>query len=1345
VAGEIKTTEELFGASPNQSPVGLDKVEQPNAYDYSAFMPSDPDEPTTIEQQVSKELAYSEKNNVSFDEAKKNLRGYSLLRDYAGSVKETPANVWIGTLGVTASALEAIKRRALQFISGGVYSPWQDQLIKMVEVVPEEYLEKRAEEEATFKKIAKNPANPYEEAMSVYRQQLKKALNPEPTFNPEANVTEAFSIPLRLPDAAAKAIRRREAALQMQQDSITFRTSPIMRTSRAVMQGGVPSFAVALGISALTGDPLIGLAILGETSGGAEFQEQLNAGASPTKAQLFADLNEAAEIGGEALVFPKFVRGITHGIPLSEGILYILENAGQEGGTGFAQTFLTVFGELTTNGMSPKEAIPIAFDEGVKAIPENALVGAGVGTVGSATGVGVRALQSTVAEPTAAVEGQTPADAAPTAPESATGQVQPSAEKQPVERSDVKRPASMPEHEYSAPGLVKIESDIGEIRIPESELTGEYGQDLETIFAYGNFQSEVEQPALKRSLSVGDTIQYRKHTLMVMQQGWRDITGLSAGDIKAIQTSENAVGIDASWRQAEQKLQRGLQAKQSTTPPAPSTEKQSIAPPATTKETQAQAAQETTTQKTPAQETTSIDNQSPFVKRVLARTQELFANPKAETEVQTLSKDIAAQLKSQKTLSKEEFKKIEKEKSIELSRRVGKMAGTIESMRKQDASSSELQRAVGVLKGSLYVKQRWPSVRTQVGNETIEKMHAYIWDLPQWRLRLLEKQTTAMSLDKLIDGYYLAKDEITHISDVFPQLGQVALSRRPASTRTIDSILSIVGLPKATLASGDISAMGRQLLYLWGAYPELMPQAQWESIKIAGRWKSDVYAKALEEAMDEDPFFHFAKDYVAITKPGSRAVGREMMEEKFPSRFISALPGVARSEAAFADISTLMRIAALDTQVRHAEEMGKTLTDAELKKIGHTIDVLSGRMDLPKALEPLSAALSTVFFSSRTLGARIVAPFKLVSLNPQARMMALRSFTTIGAVITTLLLLAKLAHKHNEDIDAELNPLSGNGLKIRIKNLWIDPTGGYGSLIRAVARLATGMTKTQAGRIREAPRKEIVANFLKTKQSPALSLASKAWTGEDFLGNQAFQPPQGTVGEWMTELGIPRSAQIVSKELYETFMFLPVQDVISAGQTDGWLSGLIAGPLAVEGIGLVAFPESKSTGFQRKQDELSITAFGKPWSQTTVSQKQQITKEIPYLAELEVEVQKERTQKVLGGREYPSKSQMETQDEMYKGIPPVIKEELESLGLRDIGGVGRSIAGFYLNDDEFGEYVKRAGEYVTGDLNTLLVDSDYTSLTKESEKREVVVKTIKSAKSRALKELKEEWNIEDNE
>lgn len=122
------------------------------------------------------------------------------------------------------------------------------------------------------------------------------------------------------------------------------------------------------------------------------------------------------------------------------------------------------------------------------------------------------------------------------------------------EVAEIEKPKFMPEHKRVSTGVLIVESDIGEIHIPEVELTGKFGEDLERVFAFGNFQGDIEQPKLERSLSVGDTIKYRDHTLMIMPFGWRDVTGLSEDAIKAIQESPNALPTAAEWRAAEKRL-----------------------------------------------------------------------------------------------------------------------------------------------------------------------------------------------------------------------------------------------------------------------------------------------------------------------------------------------------------------------------------------------------------------------------------------------------------------------------------------------------------------------------------------------------------------------------------------------------------------------------------------------------------------------------------------------------------------------------------------------------------------------------------------------------------------------
>ena len=268
-------------------------------------------------------------------------------KDITKAIKETPQNLWIGTVGMSASFLEAIKREGMRWTGGGI--------------LPDEMVRHQFEAVAPSKRedLSQGPLG---------------LLAPD-RLMPGAITSEAFGLTTRLPDVTAKIIRDYQQKLIKEQDEVTLSKAPITKLFRSVTQSGVPSMSVALGLSLLTNNPMVGLGVLGVIEGGAAGEQQLQEGGSVLKAMIIGDLSAAAEIGGEMLVFPKFVRGLKEGIPFAQALTLIVENAGQEGATGFTQRFLEVFGTQTTKGMATKEAAQLAFKEGVKAIPENAWVG----------------------------------------------------------------------------------------------------------------------------------------------------------------------------------------------------------------------------------------------------------------------------------------------------------------------------------------------------------------------------------------------------------------------------------------------------------------------------------------------------------------------------------------------------------------------------------------------------------------------------------------------------------------------------------------------------------------------------------------------------------------------------------------------------------------------------------------------------------------------------------------------------------------------------------------------------------------------------------------------------------
>jgi len=568
-------------------------------------------------------------------------------------------------------------------------------------------------------------------------------------------------------------------------------------------------------------------------------------------------------------------------------------------------------------------------------------------------------------------------------------------------------------------------------------------------------------------------------------------------------------------------------------------------------------------------------------------------------------------------------------------------------------------------------------------------MHSYIEKHPG--LGLHTKRETSAALEKLFNGYYLQNHEAAYIMDVFPELGKVALGRRPPGNKFYDYFSGIIGLPKATLAALDISAVGRQLAFLELVYPSLIKPAYTEATKLFWRLRSEEYAIALEAEMRKDPFWQHAVDVgTEVTRRGATAISPTELEEKFPSRFASEIPFIERSERAFTPVSNLIRVGALDLAETIARDAGMPLSLEDQKATAKAINDLSGRPSLPAGLRHLSQLLSTTFFSPRLLISRPKVIGKaFFARNPSARKLIARGLSGVAAFSTSLLLLAKLAHKYNDDIDSELHPLSGDFGKVIYKNQHIDATFGLGPVIRTVARVATGLTKTQAGEIKRLSPDALEARirafmqYLRTKESPFVSFAKKVLTRKNWLGQRAFQPPKGTVGEWMKKMGIPKPVQIIGKELYETFMFLPIQDVVEAGVIDGWISAIIAAPLAYHGITTMTYAPSEWTELKRLQNSVAREQYKKDWDELLPKQQEDLRRlNDEKFEEFETKLAQARLEEKS---DYETEEEYQTRQYFKRSLPKDVQEEFYNIGLNP-SGISRKIGDWYLTDRRYEIY-----------------------------------------------------------
>jgi len=261
----------------------------------------------------------------------------SIVADAAQALKETPGNLYIGGMMFSEGILDAVQWHADQFEAGA-----------------------NAQKAAWEKTFNLPPEG------TVKGELARMAIPGQYGIQPWV---------VGLANKGADWLNARAKARMDAQMRATLENAPITKFARLLTQQGIPPAGVAIGLSLATGSPAAGLVSFFESSGGQSYREQREAGGNFDKANLIATLSGAAEVGGELLVFPKFVRGLTKGIPLRNAIALVAENAGQEGVTQFTQTFVGEVGKMTSAGVPIEEAATKAYDMAWDAAKEAAVVG----------------------------------------------------------------------------------------------------------------------------------------------------------------------------------------------------------------------------------------------------------------------------------------------------------------------------------------------------------------------------------------------------------------------------------------------------------------------------------------------------------------------------------------------------------------------------------------------------------------------------------------------------------------------------------------------------------------------------------------------------------------------------------------------------------------------------------------------------------------------------------------------------------------------------------------------------------------------------------------------------------
>ena len=415
------------------------------------------------------------------------------------------------------------------------------------------------------------------------------------------------------------------------------------------------------------------------------------------------------------------------------------------------------------------------------------------------------------------------------------------------------------------------------------------------------------------------------------------------------------------------------------------------------------------------------------------------------------------------------------------------------------------------LKGEL-PKVGYESIRNKLTQSDIEAMFKQITDTPA--LTYLETLPAREGLSKLFGKYGGAvptANELILLNRVFgKELMQTIMSKRPTWDKIKSGLIEGVNVPRALMASYDLSFGLRQGVFLAARYPKEFSRAFLKQFKLFGSEKS---FKLLKEEIASRPTYELmqrGKRKLALTEMDSALSLRE--EAFMGAALAEKIPligrGVRASARAYTGFANKLRADVFDHLVKAAEKTGRNPWK-DPKLIDGIIDFVnagSGRGAL-KLLEKSAVNLNTVLFSPRLMASRLnlLNPGFYIKLDPFVRKQALQSLFAFAGAATTVLGMAKLA-----GADVETNMRSADFGKIRIGDTRIDIMGGFQQYVRTAAQFTTGQIKsTTTGEItgvgegyKPPTRLGLIGRGLEYKLAPVASFAVALLRGRGPFGGR---------------------------------------------------------------------------------------------------------------------------------------------------------------------------------------------------------------------------------------------------
>ncbi len=440
--------------------------------------------------------------------------------------------------------------------------------------------------------------------------------------------------------------------------------------------------------------------------------------------------------------------------------------------------------------------------------------------------------------------------------------------------------------------------------------------------------------------------------------------------------------------------------------------------------------------------------------------------------------------------------------SAERARRAGAVAG----IGKEIAGEAGYKAQLGALKGEM-PKVQFEGLRSKITQPDIDSLFNSIEQHPI--LQPFDKITAKTGLAKLLGaegGSVPTQGELKLLGEIFPrEFVDIVLSKRPLMQKLGEGAAEVLNVPRALMASFDMSAPLRQGVFLIGRPKQWIPAAG----NMFKYFFSEKSYQGLMEGIKQRPTYALMKEAnVPLTEIGATLTGRE---EAFMSNLAEKIPVAGRvvraSNRAYTGFLNKLRADVFDDLVKTAQKQGIKVEGKVLTDIGNFVGAATGRGKLPAALEKSAVALNSVLFSPRLMASRLnlLNPVYYTKLDPFVRKEALKSLLSFGGTAASVITLAKMG---GADIGAD--PRSADFGKIKIGNTRYDILGGFQQYLRAMAQLitgkhvssTTGVETTLGEGYKPLTRLEIMTRFIESKESPVASFVTTLLKGQDPIGKK---------------------------------------------------------------------------------------------------------------------------------------------------------------------------------------------------------------------------------------------------